>query len=69
MTDVVAFYVSWQCFPQEQVGNGGRPNDDLRKTYVCLWKMMLLVCSMKQKKKKKNQNSLGASPLLKGNDS
>ena len=52
MTDFVAFYVSWQCFPQEQVGNGGRPNDDLRKTYVRLRKMMLLVCSMKKKKKK-----------------
>ena len=45
MTDVVAFYVSWQCFPQQHVGKWGRPNDDLRKTYICLQKMMLLVCA------------------------
>lgn len=65
MTDVVAFHVSLQCFPQEQVGQWGRPKDDLRKTRFPLQKMMLLVCGMKQKGKKKIiKASLGASSLL-----
>lgn len=32
MTDPVVFYVSLQCFPQEQLGKWGRPKDGLRET-------------------------------------